>query len=235
MALTKLEKTPYQDLNSMSAKDLTKILENALMSAYRKLDKLEEAGYEDSNFNKTFRSMMGETIQDAMAGIKGESLNELRRDAAYVKRHLANDESSVAGKAKQEMRALQQLDKVAKSVEPGFVESEWKAPYIKRRKGGYEMHGKYYTKEDIKKFWEIYHKATENYEGRTLRQGTNEALALVTNLIFVKGITDPVKISEMLKEEYERQQDEEEEKRQENERRLSSTNKSERSPKFKNG
>lgn len=209
MAKTKLEQISNEDLMRMNKSDLRNITRAGLRAAYNRLDTLEKAGYPISDYNQTFKNVMGKDYGSALDDL-GDSLNELRSKARYLQKHLKADSSSLQGMKKKEQSGLELLAKLSGN----------EGAKIRRVKGGYRMLGHTYTKEELSEFWKIVRKVDEDHTLQTLKDGSGEGVSRVYEMVFNQGKKNPSEILKELKDVYKEQQLEQARKEEEQERRF---------------
>lgn len=209
MAKTKLEQMTDEEIARMSKSDLRKATRAGLRAAYNRLDTLEKAGYPISDYNQTFKSVMGKDYGSALDDL-GDSLNELRGKARYLQKHLKADSSSLQGMRRKERTGLELLAKLSGN----------EGATIKRVKGGYRMLGHTYSKEEMSEFWQIVRKVDEDHTMQTLKEGSGEGVSRVYEMVFNQGKKNPSEILQELKDVYKEQQLEQARKEEEQERRF---------------
>lgn len=210
MAQTKLEQLSNEELMQMNKSELRGVTRNGLKAAYNRLDALDRAGYPESDYNETFRSVMGKDYGSALDDL-GTDLNSLRSKATYLQKHLKADSSSVQGMRRKEKRGLELLAKLSGN----------EGAKVRRVKGGsYRMLGHTYTKEDLSEFWKIVRQVDEDHTMQTLKEGSGEGVAKVYEMVFNQGIKNPAEILQELKDVYRQQQLELAKEEDERERRL---------------
>lgn len=217
MALTKLEKMSWEDLNKLSKSELKKVVASGIKASYDRMDKLKKAGYEESDYNRVFKNYMGKGVKTALKKLDRMNLNQLRDRAGFVKTHLNSNESSLAGKARQDIATLNLLHRL-------MTGSDDKKASIKRvrenKESGYRMKGRFYSRKELSEFWKIIRRVDENNALQVLKGGSDEGVREVHNLVFDKGLKDPTEILEELGRLKAKYEEEDARKAEEAERRL---------------
>ena len=217
MSKTKLEKLSYSEISKLPKSELKSTVKRGLKASFNRIDRLVEKGYGISDYNRTFMSVVGKDYGSAVDDM-GDTVNELRSTASYLKRHLESDNSSVAGMRRKEVNSLKTITKLAGDDNPS----------IKRVKGGYRMNGSLITQNDISEFWEIVRKVDEDHTMQTLKEGSGEGVAKVAEMVFDMKEKNPIVILQTLKDQYKSEQEERYREEEERERRLEEVRKQRR-------
>lgn len=205
---TTLEKKSYEDINKLSEKELKKITKNAIKASLRRIDKIEKSGYDVSDYNETFLD------ESNNWNLSKASLNETRRIASYVKRHMESKFSSVEGLRQRDEEGLRLLSKLAGNENYNDVK-------IRRGKNfTYRMQGRTYTRDELSEFWSIVRKVDEDNSLQRLKEGSGGGIQTISTIVFEKNIRNPSEILSMIKDKYKQEQLEIAKKRMEYEEEL---------------
>lgn len=166
---TKLTRMSDDELSALKSDKaaLDKLIRQSIDVSYRRLDKIKSSwiGRNEpmsSEYNKMFTTTMGATKKKAidryetkLSGLsEKEQLAEMHSVAAYLKRHLSSELSSVKG-----------IEELKKSQLKGITEALGTKGEIDRvdtrGKHGYRIGGTFYSDAKLTKFWDTFHKSME--------------------------------------------------------------------------